>query len=147
MKMAARQGGHCDPIRCLSKGFQPTSDYLRSAPSSSENTNVVNTKLRPKNGAEGAFMGNANGIATAIEAKVKSYTFGYSAWRVGLTRDWPKRKKDWGDAGELMGLWSCWQADSLTDAQAIERHFINKGMRGGTGGNLEANKAIFVYVF
>jgi hypothetical protein len=92
-------------------------------------------------------MGTANGIAAAIEAKIKGYTYGYPSWRVGITHDWIKRKQEWADAGELTGLWSCWEADSLSDAQAVERHFINKGMQGGTGGNLVANKTTFLYVF
>ena len=40
-----------------------------------------------------------------------------------------------------------WTADSLSDAQDIERHFISKGMKGGTGGDLSAYKTVYVYVF
>ncbi|MGB9071147.1 MAG: hypothetical protein WCC22_00620 [Terriglobales bacterium] len=32
--------------------------------------------------------------------------------------------------------WKDWIAASLSDAQDIERHFINKGAKGGTGGDL-----------
>jgi hypothetical protein len=80
----------------------------------------------------------------AIAAKTAAYNT-LSVWRIGLTHDLYERKTQWAKETSV-GLWSDWQADSLSDAQDIERHFINKGMKGGTGGNL-SNKPVFVYVF
>ena len=49
--------------------------------------------------------------------------------------DLAERKGYWKDTEkENVTYWVNWTADSLSDAQDIERHFINKGMKGGTGG-------------
>jgi len=83
-------------------------------------------------------------IMAAINAKVSIY----SSWRIGLTHDLADRKRYWKEnEKQNVSHWSDWQADSLSDAQDIERHFINKGMKGGTGGNLEARYNVYVYVF
>ncbi len=85
-------------------------------------------------------------IASAITTKVG--TSGYSIWRIGLTHDLMERKKYWRDTeNQNTEYWSNWAADSLSDAQDIESHFINKGMKGGTGGDLSARKTVYVYVF
>jgi len=92
-----------------------------------------------------AFTPTAKAIVDAIDLKIGSS--GYSIWRVGLTHDLVKRKSEWADQKENCNYWSCWEAASLSDAQAIERHFISKGMKGGTGGNLSSSKTTYVYVF
>lgn len=92
-------------------------------------------------------MANRTVIAAAIEARVKAVTAGYGSWRIGLTHDLVQRKQEWENAKESCGCWTSWTADSLPDAQAVESHFINKGMKGGTGGNLSANKTVYVYIF
>jgi hypothetical protein len=63
-----------------------------------------------------------------------------------LTQDLAGRKTYWATQ-ESVAYWANWPADSLSDAQDIERLFINKGMKGGTGGHLMPNKIVFVYVF
>jgi hypothetical protein len=89
-------------------------------------------------------MADKASIFAAIQAKVS--TFGL--YRIGLTHDLSERKRYWGETKkEGIKYWSDWKADSLSDAQDIERHFINKGMKGGTGGDLSANKPVYVYVF
>jgi hypothetical protein len=85
-------------------------------------------------------------IIAAIE--VTRGTIGYSAWRIGLTHDPGERKKYWSETEKQnVALWSQWQANSLSDAQDIEAQFINKGMKGGTGGDLSSYKTVHVYVF
>ena len=86
------------------------------------------------------------GIVVAIEKRVASSTAQYSAWRIGLTHDWVQRKSEWGDSQDVTHFLA-WQADSLSDAQDVESFFINKGMKGGTGGNLSPNKTVYVYIF
>lgn len=78
----------------------------------------------------------------AINAKVLTPSY----YRIGLTHDLLERKAYWA-AQETVKYWADWTADSLADAQDIESHFINKGMKGGTGGNLSSNKTVYVYVF
>jgi len=85
---------------------------------------------------------SAQGIANAIVSRVGSSSF--SSWRIGLA----ERKKYWsGTENENVTHWTAWQADSLSDAQQVEAHFINKGMKGGTGGDLSARKTVYVYIF
>ncbi len=84
-------------------------------------------------------------IIMAIESRASSH---YGLWRIGLTHDLAERKHYWKDTEDLsVDYWSDWTADSLSDAQDIESHFINKGMKGGSGGNLSASKTVYLYVF
>jgi hypothetical protein len=84
-----------------------------------------------------------------IVSEISSHTKLYlaSAWRIGLTHDPVERRRHWSNDGHHTSLWKQWQADSLTDAQDIEAAFINKGMKGGTGGDLSARSTVYVYVF
>jgi len=90
-------------------------------------------------------MATKASIIAAIQSKVGS---NYSIWRIGLTNDLAERKRYWKDT-ETQDIihWKDWTADSLSDAQDIERHFVNKGLKGGTGGDLSAYKTVYVYVF
>ena len=98
------------------------------------------------------FIGSAFGMATkdsittAIESALGKTA--YHNWRIGLTHDSDERKKYWKETEkQSVNRWSQWQANSLSDAQDIESHFIKRGMKGSTGGELSATKAIYVYVF
>jgi hypothetical protein len=85
-------------------------------------------------------------MMAAIESKRQ--TTEYSIWRIGLTNDLIERKVYWRDTEkESVDHWKDWQADSLSDAQDIESHFINKGMKGGVGGDLSDRKTVYVYMF
>lgn len=89
-------------------------------------------------------MASKAGIIAAIEKKVSTY----SIWRIGLTHDWVERKAYWKDTeNQNVTYFAAWEADSLSDAQDIEAHFINKGMKGGTGGDLSPHKTVYVYIF
>jgi len=70
----------------------------------------------------------------------------YSSWRIGLTHDATARHEQWKEK-ELCSAWHQWIALSLQDAQDIESLFIRRGMQGGTGGNLDAGKMVYVYIF
>jgi hypothetical protein len=89
-------------------------------------------------------MSTKASIIVAIQQKVG--TTQYGIWRIGFTHDLADRKQYWKDK-ESVAYWSRWTADSLSDAQDIESHFINKSMKGGTGGDLSARKTVYVYVF
>lgn len=91
-------------------------------------------------------MPTKSGIIAAINSKVRNTAL--SAWRIGLTHDLAERKKYWRDTeNQAVSHWLAWEADSLSDAQAIESHFINKDMKGGAGGDLSAQKTVYVYIF
>ena len=85
-----------------------------------------------------------------IETSILSKIFGSDIrkWRIGLTNDLRVRYEHWRDTENQKLLdWDAWEADSLSDAQAVEASFIRKGMKGGTGGNLSASLPIFVHLF
>ncbi len=91
-------------------------------------------------------MSTKSGIIAAINSKVANTKL--SAWRIGLTHDRAERKKYWRDTEDQdVSQWSTWEADSLSDAQAIESHFIDKGMKGGAGGDLSPLYTVYVYIF
>lgn len=84
-------------------------------------------------------------VIAAIQVKVGSK---HDIYRIGLTHDLDERKAYWKDtAKETVTYWSNWTADSLSDAQDIEAHFIKKGMQGVTDGDLSAYKTVYVFVF
>lgn len=88
-------------------------------------------------------------ITDAIVSRVESSkTVDYSTWRIGLTHDTDVRKQQHENEGLNIKYWKHWQADSLSDAEQIESYFINeKNMKGGTGGDLDARKTVYVYIF
>lgn len=88
-------------------------------------------------------------IKRAIIDRVESsMAVDYSVWTIGLTYDPVERKQQHETNGKSTKNWEQWAADSLSDAQDIESHFINtKGIKGGTGGDLSARKTVYVYIF
>jgi hypothetical protein len=91
-------------------------------------------------------MASKGSIISAIDSRVG--TSSYSSWRIGLTHDLATRKQHWKDTErENVTYWTNWTADSLSDAQDIEAHFISLGMKGGTGGDLSSHKTVYVYIF
>ena len=88
-------------------------------------------------------------IMDAIVTRVESSrTIDYSTWSIGLTHDPGSRKQEHENDGRSTEYWKQWQANSLGDAEEIESFFISeKGMKGGTGGDLDARKAVYVYIF
>ena len=91
-------------------------------------------------------MPTKSSIVTAINSKVGNTPL--RAWRIGLTHDLAGRKKYWRDTKhQNVSNWTTWEADSLSNAQAIESHFIDKGMTGGAGGDLTPLYTVYVYIF
>ncbi len=90
-------------------------------------------------------MASKREIVQAIIKRVgEAETVNYGLWRIGLTHDHTERWEGW----EKPKFWLYWQADSLDDAQEVEAFFIHeKGMQGGTGGDLSPHKTVFVYIF
>lgn len=85
---------------------------------------------------------NESELNSAIEAKIVSTE--YSIWTIGITDD-PKRRRDEHEAeGETIAYWSDWKADTETITRNVEAHFLDKGMKGGTGGG---EHPTYVYVF
>jgi hypothetical protein len=81
-------------------------------------------------------MASESEIISAIEGIVSNY----HSWKIGLT-DNPDRSKQEHGSPEI---WHQWNADSETSARKIEKHFLDKKMRGTPGGGTSPN---YVYIF
>jgi len=81
-------------------------------------------------------------IKSAIERKVGSS--GYSIWTIGITDNPSERREAHKNAGENIAYWSEWKADSETVARNVEKYFLGKKMKGGSGGG---KNPTYVYVF
>ena len=75
-------------------------------------------------------------IITEIENKVGSYT----TRTIGITADPQRRKGEHNNPPS----WKDWQANNESDARDIEKYFLDKGMRGDSGGGYTPN---WVYIF
>ena len=82
-------------------------------------------------------MASESVIKAAIEGIVNNK---YSAWSVGVTDDWARRKIEHG----YPALWHQWDADTEVAARNVEKCFLDKGMKGGSGGGGGAD---YVYIF
>jgi hypothetical protein len=68
----------------------------------------------------------------------------YSAWTIGITDDPARRKNEHQAEGGNVTYWHDWKADSEAAARRIEKHFLDSGCKGSTGGGL---RPTFVYIF
>lgn len=84
----------------------------------------------------------AQEIADAIAKLVDHSGHSYEKWTVGVTDNPSQRRNDHKQSNSKW--WHHWNADTEGDARAVERHFLGKGMQGGTGGS---GRADYVYVF
>ena len=71
----------------------------------------------------------------------------YDLWTIGITNDLARRKKDHRRDGKDVTKWHEYEADTLRVARNVEKHFRDKGMDGGLGGNVDENKTVYVYIF
>lgn len=80
-------------------------------------------------------------IIAAIITKVGS---NYSIWTIGVTDDPEIRKSQHSSDGENVNFWSQWKTDSEKIGRDVEQYFLDRGMKGGSGGG---GRAGYVYVF
>ncbi len=83
-------------------------------------------------------------IIEAIQQKIGKTD--YNIWTIGITDD-PVRRKSEHDVphqGKITMYWKDWKADTEAIARSVEKHFLDKGMKGGTGGG---EHPTYVYVF
>jgi hypothetical protein len=81
----------------------------------------------------------------AIEKRVMSAeTKKYSIWTIGITDDPERRRAEHDNAHDNTKYWMHWKADTETIARNVEKYFLDKGMKGSTGGG---EHPIYVYIF
>jgi hypothetical protein len=64
----------------------------------------------------------------------------YLLWTIGITDDPARRKVEHGNPN----TWHDWEADSEEEAKRVEKHFLDKGMKGDVGGGINPK---WVYIF
>ena len=81
-------------------------------------------------------MASESVIKAAIEGKVTNY----SVWTIGVTDDQTRRRSE----HDNPSTWFQWDADTEQVARNVESYFVDKGMKGDTGGRGSAD---YVYIF
>ncbi len=76
----------------------------------------------------------------SIKAAIESIVTDYSIWTIGVTDSPSRRRSEHGNPTH----WHQWDADTEQAARNVETHFLDKGMKGGTGG---LGRADYVYIF
>ncbi|HEV7158222.1 MAG TPA: hypothetical protein VGN38_07695 [Caulobacteraceae bacterium] len=91
-------------------------------------------------------MASKHAIIAAIERKIAGTSL--STWRIGLTNDLLSQKTHFLEAEQRHVIyWSSWPAASLAEAQAVETHFIDKGVKASAYGRISALRPVYVYLF
>ena len=85
---------------------------------------------------------NKDNLIQAIKARTGSTQ--YSIWTIGVTDDPETRKNQHQMDGNIVSYWSQWKTDSEKTGRDVEKHFLDLGMKGDTGGGGYAG---YVYVF
>ena len=83
-----------------------------------------------------------NDIINAINNKVGGTS--YSAWTIGVTDKPFTRREEHESDGDDVSSWSHYPTDNEDIGREVEKHFLDLGMKGGTGGG---GNAEYVYVF
>jgi hypothetical protein len=65
-------------------------------------------------------------------------------WIIGITNDPERRKSEHQADGKHVNFWKHWRADSESIARDVEKHFLDKGMKGGGGGG---DNPRYIYIF
>jgi hypothetical protein len=85
---------------------------------------------------------NESEIMQAIKQKVG--TTEYKIWTIGITDNPERRKSQHDTEGKNTTHWKDWKADNESIARNVEKYFLDKGMKGSTGGG---EHPTYVYVF
>jgi hypothetical protein len=79
-----------------------------------------------------------------IKEQIQQSVSDYKMWTIGITDDPVRRKVEHDGKGENTKFWKDWKADTETIARNVEAYFLDKGMKGGTGGG---DHPTYVYIF
>lgn len=84
-------------------------------------------------------------IIEEIESHITDCGGGFSGWYVGIAAKPKERLFDDHSVDEERDAWIYRTASSDSIARDIEKHFLDKGARGGTGGGDEDSKSVYAY--
>ena len=110
-----------------------------------DTSKVLNTKNIGLPSLEEVDAAKKQEIIKCIETHIKKMSFmdifwGYDAWYIGITEKPKVRKQQHGHPLK----WGLWELSNPITAREIEKHFLDKGMKGNSGGG---TNTIYVYVF
>ena len=77
---------------------------------------------------------------SVIKAAIEAIVTRYSIWTIGVTDDPNRCKGEYGNPSS----WHHWDADSEQIARDVEAYYLDKGMKGDTGGG---GRADYVYIW
>jgi len=88
-------------------------------------------------------------ITIMAEVKARVGSASYTSWNIGLAHDAEIQRKYLHETeGQDVSRWTCWSAESLSDALRIEDYFVERGMKKcGTGGELSTPHTVCLYIF
>lgn len=81
-------------------------------------------------------------INSHLQKSSKHY---YSEFYIGITNDVERRLFNEHNVSKNGGWWIYRESDSKDIAQAVEEYFLDKGMKGDTGGGTE--NSVYVYCY
>lgn len=81
-------------------------------------------------------------INSHLEKSQKQY---YSDFYVGITNDIERRLFEEHNVSKENGWWIYRQAIDKKTAQHVEEYFLNKGMKGDTGGGTDDSSFVYCY--
>lgn len=84
-------------------------------------------------------------IIEEIESHITECGGRFSGWYVGIAAKPKERLFDDHSVDEERDAWIYRTASSDSIARDIEKHFLDKGARGGTGGGDEDSKSVYAY--
>lgn len=70
----------------------------------------------------------------------------YSEFYIGISNDAPKRLFEQHHVDKDNSWWIYTTAESSQIARKVERHYLDLGMRGGSGGGDEGSNMVYCYV-
>ena len=82
-----------------------------------------------------------------IRRIVGSESPSFKPWTVGITGDIQRRMKEHVAEGKDVKHVKSWPANDANAARSVEALFKEAGMKGGTGGDIDESKPVFVYIF
>jgi hypothetical protein len=88
-------------------------------------------------------MATKANIIGEIDLVFGRFRYVYNVWTIGVTNDPAKQKEEWG----YPTFWHEWRANSVPDAESIQRYYAKKGMKSLIDEHLSTNKAVYVYMF
>ena len=85
-------------------------------------------------------------IIEEIESHITDCGGGIRGWYVGIAAKPKERLFDDHSVDEEKDAWIHCPASSDSVARDIEKHFLDKGAKGGTGGGDEDSKSVYAYL-